>query len=323
MLEPARISVVIPAYNAERFLERAVESVFATGDPAVDVVIVDDGSTDGTAAVAEQLCRARPNRCRTLQHPGQANLGVSASRNLGIRFSDSEWVALLDADDYYLPNRFHSLRRFLAERRAFDAIYELTEIRGEGADPSPSPDPERLFGIRAALTGPALLRELLQGRCWATSAITMRRALLDKTGLFDVAKRIAEDCDLWFRMAAIGAVVPGELRSPVSVYWRHGQNTYNYQLGHRVAMVLAMLDAWRWTERSGGNANQAVFENEVPRYFLRSMHACREAGNHEVRSSLIRTALRSGRAHRLVGTAVLRQIATLLIDRIRPQATPR
>lgn len=324
MPEAPSLAVVIPAYNAERFLERAVESVFETGYPGIEVAIVDDGSTDGTAAVAERLCRARPEHCRYLHHPQRANFGVSASRNLGIRATNSDWLALLDADDYYLPNRFKSLRQFLGERRTFDAIYELTEIRGNGKDPSQNSD--RVFGVRAALTGPELLRELLQGRCWATSAITMRRSVIKRTGLFDPDKRIAEDCDLWFRLAAIGTVVPGDLQAPVSVYWRHAHNTYTYRVEHRVPLVRAMLDAWRWVGRTDAGANREVFETEVPRYLLRSLLASREEQASEVASELVLMALRAGRLGLLARRTMLRQIATLLFESIlrrRPQPSIR
>lgn len=313
MTEPATLSVVIPAFNAERFLERAVESVFATGYPGVTVEIVDDGSADGTLAVAERLAAVWSGRCRVLSHIAHANLGVSASRNLGIRASESEWVALLDADDYYLPHRFESLRRFLAERRSFDAIYELCEVRGDAEGVAPTPRDDRNFGIARHLTGAELLRELLRGACWATSAITMRRTLLERTGLFDTRKRIAEDCDLWFRIAAAGEVVPGNLEAPVSVYWRHAANTYHYDIGHRVAMVRAMLEAWQWTDRHPiGERARATFAIGVERYVHQSIMAARSVARPEIAWKLISLVAGYRRFGLLTRIALLKQLAALL-----------
>jgi glycosyltransferase involved in cell wall biosynthesis len=91
-----RISVVIPAYNAERFLPRCLKSVFAQTLKPMEVIVVDDGSTDNTAAVAAALGATVIS---------QANGGVAAARNLGIRNASGEWIALLDADDRWAPEK--------------------------------------------------------------------------------------------------------------------------------------------------------------------------------------------------------------------------
>src|SRR5208337_4910913 len=90
------ISVVIPAYNAERFLPRCFKSVFAQTLKPEEVIVVDDGSTDNTAAVAAALGATVVS---------QANSGVAAARNLGISHASGEWIALLDADDLWAPDK--------------------------------------------------------------------------------------------------------------------------------------------------------------------------------------------------------------------------
>lgn len=313
------LDVVIPAFNAERFLERAVASIFATGYPDLGVVIVDDGSTDGTRQLAEDLCSQWQGHCRLLRHPDGGNHGVSSSRNLGISASKREWVALLDADDFYLPNRFAAFQRKLADSEQFDALYEICEIRFDEAGQLPSPGVgHQRFGIEADLTGEALLGELLLGRCWATSAITIRRDLLVRTGLFDPGKCIAEDCDLWFRMAAVGRIVAGELERPVSVYWRHADNTYHYKPEHRVALVQAMMDSWSWAKRNGGSSNIIrVFGESVPVYVTRSIHAARESGQPGVAWRLLRLMLQERQFRFLLQGKVLRQGIGLSRDWIR------
>lgn len=308
------IEVVIPAFNAGRFLERAVTSVFATGYPALEVVIVDDGSSDDTAAVAERLCRTHAPHCRLLQHPDGGNHGVSASRNLGIATSTSQWVAFLDADDFYLSNRFDAFRAMLGKTAEVDAVYEMTEIRGDETGQTPSPGlAENRFGIDRNLAGAALLGELLQGRCWATSAITLRRALLHRTGGFDPGKRIAEDCDLWFRIAAVGRIVAGSLEHPVSVYWRHADNTYWYRPEHRIAMVRAMVDSWRWARRNGASPQiLGVFADAVPAYVTRSIVAAREAKRPDVAWRLLGLMARARKAGFLLRFSTLRQVFALL-----------
>jgi glycosyltransferase involved in cell wall biosynthesis len=280
MPEAPSLAVIIPAYNAERFLERAVESVFATGYPWVEVAIVDDGSTDGTLAVARNLERRWAGRCKVLRHPNSAQMGVSASRNLGIESTTTDWISFLDADDEYLPHRFDDFLSALDRAEVFDAIYGMAEVRYEEDGLVPAPNAPDRFGIRENLSGPELLTCLLEGRTWATSAITLRRSALGHAGNYDITRRIAEDCHLWFRLVACARVISGNLDRPVSVYWRHGANTYTYKLAHRLPLLNAMLDAWDWMriqEGRPGSVLDSVFETGVTRYAINSLVAAREA----------------------------------------------
>ncbi|MEO0679253.1 MAG: glycosyltransferase family 2 protein [Pseudomonadota bacterium] len=115
------ISVVLPAYNTERYLERAVRSALDQQGVALEVVIVDDASSDGTAAVAARLAAEDP---RVTLAPNPVNRGCGGSRNAGALAARGRWIALLDADDAFAPGR---LRRLLdiAEREDLDAVADL------------------------------------------------------------------------------------------------------------------------------------------------------------------------------------------------------
>jgi glycosyltransferase involved in cell wall biosynthesis len=102
--ERGLVSVVIIFLNEQRFLRDAVESVRAQDYPAWELLLVDDGSTDASGAIA-QAYAGQDARIRYLRHPGGANRGMSASRNLGLAHARGEYVAFLDADDVYLPSR--------------------------------------------------------------------------------------------------------------------------------------------------------------------------------------------------------------------------
>lgn len=297
--EPPSIAVIIPAFNAETRLRRAVESVWETGYPTLDVVIVDDGSGDRTVEIAEQLCREAPAPCRVLRHPNSANLGVSATRNLGIAATKSDWVAFLDADDAYLPRRFGDFECQQFASQDIDGIFGTSlvmsesngidsnyEVAGEWLNASG----EAIFGLSSESTGEALLGELLEGRCWATSAITLSRKLLDLIGGFDVNKRIAEDCDLWFRAAAAGNLRASRSKGPLSVYYRHDQNTFHHQIINRIPMIKAMTDAWTWalTTRCCGPGRASSFRRCVPRYFHRALVASLDARRADVGVDLLR-----------------------------------
>jgi glycosyltransferase involved in cell wall biosynthesis len=99
------VSVVAIFLDGERFLDEAIRSVLAQTHPRWDLLLVDDGSSDGSSAIARGYAERDPLRVRYLEHPGHRNHGMSASRNLGLRHARGEYLALLDADDVWLPEK--------------------------------------------------------------------------------------------------------------------------------------------------------------------------------------------------------------------------
>lgn len=98
------ISVIIPVYNAERFLEKAVASALQF-EEVKEVLLIEDGSPDGSLQVCEKLLEQH-TRVKLYRHPDCGNHGAGATRNLGLKMAGEEFIAFLDADDFYLPNRF-------------------------------------------------------------------------------------------------------------------------------------------------------------------------------------------------------------------------
>jgi glycosyltransferase involved in cell wall biosynthesis len=101
--EPPLVSIVTIFFNAAPFLSDAIASVLAQDYARWELLLVDDGSTDESAAIAREAARARPHHIRVIEHPGRANLGMSASRRLGIAHARGAYIAFLDADDVWLP----------------------------------------------------------------------------------------------------------------------------------------------------------------------------------------------------------------------------
>jgi glycosyltransferase involved in cell wall biosynthesis len=93
-----RVSVIIPCYNAERYVCATIETVFAQGEPDIEIIVVDDGSKDRSV----ELVRAAFPTVRVVEQPNQ---GVAAARNHGLRLATGEWIAFLDADDIWLPGK--------------------------------------------------------------------------------------------------------------------------------------------------------------------------------------------------------------------------
>lgn len=274
-----KISCVIPAFNCELWLARAVTSLISTDYPWLEILIVDDGSTDQTLKVAKELYQQYPETIRVFQHPDGANRGVSVSRNLGMEKSAGDWLCFLDADDYVYPHRFHSAAEILSQQPDVDGVHQLAEMVFSTAEAGEEWFRDQMyFGFPAAVEADDLLTALLQGRCWATSAIVFRRSLLERTGRFSEVLRVAEDCHLWFRMASVGKIVSGDLTQPVSAYWRRSGSAYQPSAESRLLMVRAMMDFLKWLKTSG-------CPEQRQRQAIRSVHAYVLKGLTEYRFS--------------------------------------
>lgn len=110
-----RVSVIIIFLNGEAFLSEAIESVFAQSFDDWELILVDDGSLPAATTIAKEYATAHPKRVRYLEHEGHVNRGMSASRNLGIRHARGEFIALLDADDVWLPSKLATHMAILDE----------------------------------------------------------------------------------------------------------------------------------------------------------------------------------------------------------------
>lgn len=127
-VETPQISIIVPIHNAEAFLTEAIESVLAQTTSAIwELLLVDDGSTDDSLSIAKQYARKRPACIRVLQHASQANLGTSATRNLGIRHARGIFLAFLDADDVWLPQMLESQLRLILRHPSAAMVYANAE----------------------------------------------------------------------------------------------------------------------------------------------------------------------------------------------------
>ncbi|NMG76005.1 glycosyltransferase family 2 protein [Aromatoleum diolicum] len=192
MTETPLVSVVIPAYNAAWCVARAIESVFAQGFRDFELIVVDDGSTDSTAAVLSGF----GNRLRVLS---KANGGLSSARNAGILASRGRYVAFLDADDWWLADKLE--RQVALMRSRPELAFCSTAARIEG------PGGESLGEWRCGGDTGTALEAIFAANAFVAgsgSAVLARRDALDQAGGFDERLRSLEDIDMWMRLAAVG-----------------------------------------------------------------------------------------------------------------------
>lgn len=211
--ETPLVSVVTIFLDAERFLAEAIESVRAQTYERWELVLVDDGSRDGSSGIAREYSARDPDRIRVFEHPGHENLGMSASRNLGIAHARGDLIALLDADDVYLPEKLANQVAVLAEHPKAGAVYGVTQYwySWTGKTEDASRDRTRRRGLPSdSLVRPpdALARFLCDdAQTPCTCGVLMRREALERAGGFENAFRgMFEDQVFFYKLFATSAV---------------------------------------------------------------------------------------------------------------------
>jgi glycosyltransferase involved in cell wall biosynthesis len=182
------ISVIIPSYNTGSFVCDAVRSALEQTFSPIEVLVIDDGSTDKTRAALEQY-----KDC--IRYYRQENGGCSSARNTGIRLASGRFFAFLDADDVWLPDKLSKQYDLLARRPEIGLVHSdiwyLDEDTGE----------KFLKAVgREGFTGDCYTRFFSENRI-LTSSVLVRQECFDKVGVFDEKLRRAEDWDMWMRIA--------------------------------------------------------------------------------------------------------------------------
>jgi glycosyltransferase involved in cell wall biosynthesis len=271
------IAVVIPAYNTELHICEALDSVTAQTRLPEQIIVVDDGSSDGTAERVLRWRREYPGELSLLQ---QSNRGVSAARNTGVRHAKADLIAFLDADDLLLPD--HLARLELAFQRhpelllCFgDALYYIdtqliikpSTLVGTGIEDVEYHEEED--GLR--LMKGSVYVSLLRGNYISPSTSLVSKSALERIGLFDEVIRNAEDRDLFLRLSLIG---PFAYYPYIVAHKRLHENnlthTRHMMLSHRFQFLVLkkMLDG---TENLGLSAKEQTQTKEAMNEHVRTM----------------------------------------------------
>ena len=182
------VSAIIPAYNAEKFIEATIKSILAQTHGSIEIIVVDDGSTDNTPSLLHQFHSE-------IKLVSQENLGVAAARNIGAKIAKGEFLAFLDADDLWMPEKIAcQLTRILdadmiyTDRANFGELGGLSDLKSEAND------------LREGMIYQTLLTE---GNFITLSSVMIRASVFDKLGGFNEARELSgvEDWELWLRVA--------------------------------------------------------------------------------------------------------------------------
>ena len=286
MLQFPNVSVLLPVWNREAFLGQAMESILRQTLSSFELIVIDDGSTDRTAAIAEEFASRDP-RVRVLR---RAHEGLSATLNAGIDAARGEYVARMDADDVSAPDRLQKQVAYLDAHPACLAVGSWIEVVDEGG---------RHIGVKTFMkTHEEISDAMLRGISpMAHPTAVFRRDALRAAGGYDARRYPSEDFDLWFRLAE-----RGELANLGEVLLEHRR--------HKAALGV--------TEREKMKAMALTICNEArARHGLRPRHATAiltgTNADAQYHFECARTALIAG--PRL--TAVRHAVATIAAEPVR------
>ncbi len=267
-----QVSVIIPVFNRQSTIDRAIKSVIAQEFPAHELIVVDDGSTDSSAAIAQQ-------------NPGviclqQSNQGVSAARNAGIKAATGEWIAFLDSDDEWLPEKLREQKSALQTQATIHAnplICHCDEIwirNGRRVNPMK----------KHKKTGGEIYSNCLPLCVISPSAVLIHKQVFDLVGLFDTELPACEDYDMWLRVCSLMPVLFVD-KPLLKKYGGHSD-----QLSHKYpAMDRFRIKAMEKIIRSGSLTNtqqQQTLEQMEAKFRIFQKGAEKHNNNRQARELL-------------------------------------
>ncbi len=308
------LSVLMPAYNAEQFIREAIDSVLAQTVQDLKLLVIDDGSKDGTLAVARDRAAHDP-RVHVLSQPNQ---GIAATLNRGLAMLDDEWVFLMHADDVMMPHRIERQREFVASQSSAAVVSALVlYIDSKGRTLGHGRSPFTVHGAAAAAARRGELVAVNHPSC------VLRREAVLAVGGYRQEFWPAEDCELWSRLLAAGhdVVVQDEY---LLRYRIHGASA-------SISQGRSMQEKTIWLERRLAARRDGIPEPSWEEFLasrradpwpVRLKRARQEVGRTYYQRALHCLAIRDVR--RLVPAAALASVLQpgLVLSRVLPRLVP-
>lgn len=245
------ISVIIPVFNAEAYLEKAINSAVEL-EEVKEVILIEDGSSDNSLQICQRFAE-KFQKVKLFTHPNGENLGVSASRNLGLRQATCDYIAFLDADDFFLSNRFKTDKSIFLNNPDADGVYNAIgayfytengkQIYGKLMNKN------NLTTITAKIATDKLFPTLsLMDKYigyFSLDGLTIKKTVLKKLdNLFNPNLRLHEDTEFLIRLAYYTKLYGGELAKAVTLRGVHDTNSILGLKKDKKKIILNQLKLW-------------------------------------------------------------------------------
>ena len=259
-----KVSVIIPVYNASAFIAEALQSALIQKE-VVECIVVDDGCTDKSLHIIEEFA-ARDKRIIILHHPKRANLGPGPARNLGLKAATQEYIAFLDADDYWVENRFTETQRLFSKYPDADGIYEARateDWNGDVSSPQLSmirvnPDPDKVFYNFSPFGKDGF---------FALIGLTVRRRVINQIGYFSDILWLTQDTEWITKVCLKCRLYGGAIDKPVAIRRFHNNNSSRNIERLKEMRVILCVSLLRWATRENVNEDaKKIIANVLLKY---------------------------------------------------------
>ena len=284
------VSVVMPAYNSARYIGEALDSALQQDYPALEIIVVDDGSTDDTVATVAGY----GDKVRLLT---QKNRGSAAARNLGIQHARGKYIAFLDADDAWWRHKIrHQIEALVASgyKMAYSRfIWWHPDEHGQHTPPETEFEQPANPNLSSAaiVTGWPYAELLLDCIVW-TSTVIVEKIELEKAGLFDENLRKGQDYDLWLKLARQIEMVG--LEKPTALYRIHPASITSSvkEINYEYLILSRTVERWSEAGPDGRAPPAGLVATRLARSSFRHGHAHLKYGNPRIAAESFRLSMR-------------------------------
>lgn len=277
-----KISVITPVYNAEKYVTQAVESALQF-DEVFEIILVEDKSPDEALEVCKKLAE-KHDRVKLFQHPDKGNHGAGASRNVGLEKASGDFIAFLDADDYYLPNRFDAEKE-LFKNHEVEGVYGAIGVHyySEKA----KEQYYQIFGDRlTTVYKKHAPKDVFRGQLgmngsfglFSIDALTIRKSALDQklSPMMKTHLRLHQDTEFLFRLSYYLDLYPGILEEAVAIRGVHENNRITQVDSKKVKPSVSKVMLWK--EMKSWAENEKNLPEDI-KLHIKRMHRSYEIAN--------------------------------------------
>ena len=263
-----KVSVIIPVYNAESFIEKAVFSALQQKETC-EVLLIEDGSSDRSLDACMKLAD-KHEKVKLYRHKNGENRGAAESRNLGIIKSQCDLIAFLDADDYYLPGRFSQAKQIMENDVSVDGVYEAIGMHFYDSNAKAlwlQKGGELLTTLNKTIEPENLFPALIEGDVGYLhlDGLVVNKKLFNYCGVFPANLRLHQDTALILKLSLFGKLVPGRLGTPVALRGIHKDNriTKNDKAAYTNLLLWSSMFEWSRNKRISINNTALLYKKLI------------------------------------------------------------
>jgi|GEM_PF-710950 len=248
------VSVIIPVYNAEKFLREAVESAINLAE-VKEILLIEDNSKDNSLEVCRQIVKDYPEKVKLFRHKFNKNRGAGATRNIGLKKATGEYIAFLDADDFYLPHRFKETFEIFEQNPDIDGVYGAVGTHFENEEVKEKYGNVLTFKIFNTVWEKVepenLIATLVKGgKGWLhLDTITFKRGLIKKSGYFNTRMRQGQDTHFSWKLATVGNLVRESIDKPTALRRAHEGNRVHNDKEAKYYHTYLVPEFYRWGKK--------------------------------------------------------------------------